>query len=30
VIAALDPALFAEWKGWLRANWPPRTDAAGG
>ena len=22
VIAALDPALFAEWKGWLRANRP--------
>ncbi|MEI6318001.1 MAG: inositol monophosphatase [Pseudomonadota bacterium] len=22
VIAALDPAIFEEWKGWLRANWP--------
>ncbi len=30
VIAALDPALFAEWKGWLRANRPAPSGATAG
>ena len=28
VIAALDPAVFEEWKGWLRANWPAHAGPA--
>ncbi len=28
VIAALDPAVFEEWKGWLRANWPAHAGSA--